>query len=159
MKQNTLKKNPGSAKAKKRIGRGRTRGNYSGRGGKGQTARTGGKIRRGFEGGQTPISRRMPKLKGFKNINKVHYYPINLERLEKFFEDGATVDAASLRANGLFTKKTMKLKLLATGKLTKKLTIHVDSASEKAIAAVEKAGGKVIVNKLAPKKEKEEAKK
>ena len=76
-----------------------------------------------------------------------------------FLEEGATVDAASLRANGLFTKKTMKLKLLATGKLTKKLTVHVDSASEKAIAAVEKAGGKVIVSKLAPKKEKEVAKK
>lgn len=146
MKQHTLKPFPGSSKQKKRIGRGRTRGNYSGKGGKGQTARTGGKIGRGFEGGQTPLARRMPKLKGFKNPNKVAFFPVNIEQLE-IFDEGATVDAKSLKEKGLLKKVTLKLKLLATGEISKKLKIIVDAASEKAIKTVEKAGGEVILLK------------
>ncbi|MBI4127179.1 50S ribosomal protein L15 [Candidatus Peregrinibacteria bacterium] len=142
MKQHTLKAFPGSSRHKKRIGRGRTRGNYSGKGGKGQTARTGGKIGRGFEGGQTPLSRRMPKLKGFKNVNKIAFFPINIEQLE-IFEDNATVDAKSLKAKGLIKKESLKLKLLATGAIQKKLNITVHAASAKAIAMVEKAGGTI----------------
>ncbi len=144
MKQHTLKAFPGSSRHKKRIGRGRTRGNYSGKGGKGQTARTGGKIRRGFEGGQTPLARRMPKLKGFRNVNKVAFFPINIEQLE-IFEEGASVDAKSLKKMGLLKKESLKLKLLATGTIAKKLNITVHAASEKAIEMVEKAGGKVTI--------------
>lgn len=144
MKQHTLKAFPGSTRHKKRIGRGRTRGNYSGKGGKGQTARTGGKIGRSFEGGQTPLARRMPKLKGFRNVNKVAFFPINIEQLE-IFEDGASVDAKSLKKMGLLKKESLKLKLLATGTIEKKLDITVHAASEKAVKMVEKAGGKVNI--------------
>ena len=143
MKQNTLKQSPGLKKSRKRVGRGGQHRTYSGRGMNGQNARSGGGVRPGFEGGQTPLLQRMPKLKGFRNPNKIEYYPLNLGRLE-MFSDGDKVDAAALVEKGI-TKKPVKIKLLATGELKKKLEFTVDKASEKAIQKVEKAGGKVTL--------------
>ncbi len=144
MKQHTLKPNPGTRKDRKRLGRGGSHGTYAGKGIKGQKARTGGKVRIGFEGGQMPLLMRMPKLKGFKNPSKMVYFPVNLNLLDRLFEDGAKVDAAALVKMGV-TKKEMILKLLGTGDLKKKLSISVDAASESAIKKVEKAGGKVTL--------------
>jgi large subunit ribosomal protein L15 len=139
--QHTLKSSEGSRKDRKRIGRGRHRGSYSGRGVKGQNARTGGGVRIGFEGGQIPLIRRMPKLKGFKNPNRVELLVVNLEDLNRVFKDGDTVNGETLRAKGVLKKKRGEIKLLGTGTLERKLTIQVRQASETAKAKVEKAGG------------------
>mgnify|MGYP001565057118 CR=1 FL=1 len=139
MKIHTIKPTRGSVKRAKRIGRGKTRGNFSGKGVKGQNARTGGGVRPGFEGGQTPLSRRMPKLKGFKNINKVSFTAVNLNQLERF-EEGSTVDAKMLKI------KT-NIKILGMGSLTKKLKVIADAASESAIKKLEKAGAELILPK------------
>ena len=142
--QNNLKPSEGSRHNRKRIGRGRHRGSYSGRGVKGQNARTGGGVRIGFEGGQIPLIRRMPKLKGFRNPNRTDMLVINLSTLEKFFKDGETVNAETLKQKGLMKRKG-ELKLLGTGDFSKKLTIQVHAASESAKAKVEKAGGSVEI--------------
>lgn len=139
MKIHTIKPTRGSIKKAKRIGRGKYRGNFSGKGVKGQNARTGGGVRPGFEGGQTPLSRRMPKLKGFKNINKVTYTAVNVGQLEKF-EEGTTVDAKALKVKN-------KVKLLGGGSLTKKLKVIVDAASQSAMKKLEKAGAELILPK------------
>lgn len=144
MKQHSLKSTEGSRKARKRVGRGGKTGTYSGRGMKGQNSRTGGGVRPGFEGGQTPLLRRMPKLKGFRNPNKVTYFPINVGRLNDLFDDGSKVDAAALIEKGVLKKPTA-IKLLGTGDIKKKLTITVELASESALKKVEKAGGKVTI--------------
>ncbi len=146
MKQHSLKPNAGSKKTRKRVGRGGKTGTYSGRGMKGQNARTGGGVRPGFEGGQTPLLRRMPKLKGFRNPNKVTYFPVNLGQLEKLFNDGDTVDTKALVEKGVM-KKAAPIKVLATGDLKKKLTVTADLASEAAIKKIEKAGGKITLTK------------
>ena len=138
MKQNSLKAFPGSTKGAKRRGRGQSRGNYSGRGMKGQGSRSGGGVRPGFEGGQTPLVRRMPKLKGFLNPNKEIYRAVNLDQLA-VFADGDTVDAKTLREKNVL-KKTGKIKLLGTGELKAKLKISVHRASKSAMEKVEKAG-------------------
>jgi large subunit ribosomal protein L15 len=143
MKQNSLKAFPGSTKNAKRRGRGQTRGNYSGKGMKGQNARSGGGVRPGFEGGQTPLIRRMPKLKGFLNPNKITYISVNLGQLA-VFADGDTVDAKTLKAKNV-TKKIGKIKLLGDGELKVKLNITVDKASKTAIEKAEKAGAKVTL--------------
>ncbi|MFA6024159.1 MAG: 50S ribosomal protein L15 [Candidatus Gracilibacteria bacterium] len=143
MKQNTLKSAPGSRKDKIRRGRGRTKGNFSGRGVKGAGARTGAKSRAAFEGGQTPLVRRMPKLKGFNNFNKEVYRTVNLNQLD-VFEDGATVNAEALHEKRIVTRKG-KIKLLGTGDLKIKLKITVNAASENAKKAVEKAGGELTL--------------
>lgn len=153
MKQNTLKPTPGSTKGKIRVGRGRSRGNFSGRGVKGAGSRTGAKSRSAFEGGQTPLVRRMPKSKGFKNFGKEVFRTVNLDQLS-VFEDGATVDAKSLMEKRVVTRKG-KIKLLGTGELKTKLKITVYAASESAKKAVEKAGGELIL--LAPKKSEKES--
>lgn len=145
MKLHTLKPAKGSTRPKKRIGRGGIRGTYSGRGIKGQGSRTGSGTRRAFEGGQTPLIRRMPKLKGFKNALKEIYFPVNLDLLEKF-EEGTKVDAKLLRDKRIM-RKDMKIKVLGDGKLSKKITVHADKASESAIKKVEKAGGEIILPK------------
>ncbi len=144
MKQNSIKSTPGSRDHKKRIGRGGKRGTYAGKGIKGQKARTGGKLRIGFEGGQMPLLMRMPKLKGFRSPNKVYYFPINVSLLDTLFEDGAKVDAEALVKKGVM-KKVVPIKLLGQGETKKKLTVSVDMASESAVQKVEKAGGKVTV--------------
>ncbi len=143
MKQNSLKAFPGSTKSAKRRGRGQTRGNYSGKGMKGQNARSGGGVRPGFEGGQTPLIRRMPKLKGFLNPNKITYISVNLDQLD-VFADGDTVNAKTLKEKNV-TKKVGKIKLLGDGELKAKLSITVDKASKSALEKAEKAGAKVTL--------------
>ncbi len=143
MKQNTLKAFEGSTKRAKRRGRGNSGGNYSGRGMKGQKARTGGGVRAGFEGGQTPLIRRMPKSKGFKNYNKVDYIPVNLMQLN-IFKDGDIADVKAMKEKNVI-KKVGKVKLLGTGVLEVKIKITVDRASTAAIQAAEKAGATVTV--------------
>ena len=122
---------------KKRVGRGMGSGlgKTSGRGHKGQKARTGGGVRRGFEGGQTPLYRRLPK-RGFKNINRKEYAVVNLADLEACFNDGETVDLA------LYIKKPLDgVKVLGEGELTKKLIVIADKFSASAKEKIEKVGG------------------
>ncbi len=150
-------------KKTKRVGRGNASGHgtYSCRGMKGQSARTGGRRRPGFEGGQTPYLRKMPKLKGFKNPNYIDYQIVNLSDLN-VFDDKATVDVAALYEKKLISKKTKPVKILGTGELTKALTIAAHKASKSAIEKIEKAKGSITI--LTPPKaekkvkEKKEAK-
>jgi large subunit ribosomal protein L15 len=155
MKLNELRDNEGSRYRKKRLGRGigSGKGKTSGKGVKGQKAREGVSLN-GFEGGQLPIYRRMPK-RGFKNIFRKVYAPVNLAKIEKALEAGklnaeAPITEALLRAAGLVgTGKYAGIRLLATGELTRGVTIEVAGASASAIAAVEKAGGSVKVTAAA----------
>ncbi len=153
-------KNP-SNKKRKRVGRGNASGHgtYSCRGMKGQSARAGGRRRPGFEGGQTPYLRKMPKIKGFTNPNYVEYQIINVGDLN-VFEDKATVNKAALIEKNLISKKNLPVKLLAgKGELEKSITIEVDKASLQAIKKVESSKGKVVLPKeaKAPKAKKEDA--
>lgn len=133
----------GSNKNKKRLGRGPGSGvgGTSGKGHKGQKARKSGNVRAGFEGGQTPLYRRLPK-RGFTNTSRIEYNPINLGSLNSF-DSGTIVNAELLAAKGLLRNPNSPVKLLARGVLTKALTIKVQKFSSAAKAAVEKAGGKV----------------
>ena len=150
MKLNELAPSPGSRQARKRIGRGTGSGTgkTAGRGHKGQRARAGSATRT-FEGGQMPIYRRLPK-RGFKNPFRKVYAPVNLDRLQSAVDGGRIdparpVDLLVLRGAGLISKRLDGVRLLARGELTTALTITVDSASRAAIAAVEKAGGKLTL--------------
>ena len=150
---------PGSRTKKVRLGRGESSGvgKTAGRGGKGQKGRSGAKIRRGFEGGQMPLYRRLPKLGFFsrkKTLGVNSFEVVSLTVLEKF-ENGAVVDVESLRANGI-TSKTARVKVLGTGALTKKLTVKVHAISASAKSKIEAAGGRVEVL-LAPKAEEAKA--
>lgn len=139
-----LKPTPGSRRRKKRVGcgEGSGHGKTSGRGHKGQKARSGGSIRLGFEGGQMPLLRKMPK-RGFNNAEfKKIWGIVNLRDLEKF-ESGAIVDEVTLRDRQLVSGRVDGVKVLGTGELTKALTIKVDAISAGAREKVEKAGGKV----------------
>ena len=129
---------------KRRIGRGHGSGRVktSGRGQKGQNARKSGPPRPGFEGGQLALIKRLPYKKGFKNIFKITYRPINLDQLTHF-DDGATVDPESLQNAGLLDAKTEKYKLLARGSIAKKLIVRAHKFSAKAREAVEAAGGSI----------------
>jgi large subunit ribosomal protein L15 len=141
----TLAPNPGSTKAKKRLGRGRGSGTgkTSGKGVKGQKARPGHHgARFAFEGGQMPMPRRIPK-RGFKNPFRIEPYPINVATLEKVFDAGATVDLEALRARGLVPKTAEHVKILGEGELTKALTIKAYRASATAMEKVAKAGGSI----------------
>ncbi len=144
-----------SAKDAKRVGRGigSGRGKTAGRGTKGQNARTGGGVRPGFEGGQNPLAKRLPKKRGFSPLARTEYQVVNLSSLERF-ADGTTVDAAALAEVGLIKKTAGLVKLLASGQLTKKLTVKVNAASSSAKAAVESAGGSLEITVLpkTPKK-------
>lgn len=133
----------GSNKKNKRLGRGPGSGlgKTAGKGHKGQKARKGADIRAGFEGGQMPLYRRLPK-RGFKNPFRVEYNPVNLEALNRF-ESGTNVTPDLLDKAGLLRKPGNPVKLLGRGTLTKKLTITVHKCSQTAVEAVEKAGGKV----------------
>ena len=128
-----------------RVGRGPGSGNgkTSGRGQKGQKSRSGGGVRLGFEGGQTPLARRLPK-RGFTNFNRKEYAIVNVETLNRF-EDGATVNAAALIEAGIINKELSGLKVLGNGELTKKLTVEAVKFSKSAKEAIEKAVGKVEV--------------
>ena len=136
---------PGSTQVGKRKGRGAGTGNgkTAGRGHKGQKARSGGKVRVGFEGGQMPLARRIPK-RGFNNIFAKPLTAVNLSALN-VFEDGATVDAAALEAKGIIRDCKYGLKVLSGGELTKKLTVKAAAFSANAKAKIEEAGGKAEV--------------
>ncbi len=156
MALNKLKK-PAKNKTKKKVGRGNgsKRGTYSGRGMNGQSSRSGGKRRPGFEGGQTPLIRKMPKLKGFKNPTKVRYQVINVHQLETF-KAGTTIDKEALKKKKLIRSVEKPVKILSAGELTKKLTIAVESVSAAAQKKIEAAGGKVEALG-SPKKKRKEA--
>jgi len=135
----------GSTKEAFRKGRGHGSGNgkTGGRGHKGQKARSGGKVRAGFEGGQMPLARRIPK-RGFHNIFAKPLESVNVSALEKF-EDGAVVDAKALLDAGILSKCTYGVKILGNGEITKKLTVKASAFSESAKAKIEAAGGKAEV--------------
>lgn len=150
MKINDLKPAKNSRKAKMRVGRGNgSKGTYCGRGGKGQTARTGGNIRPGFEGGQTPLYMRMPKLGGFKNPTRIEYLPINVGQLNDIFKNGETVSLETLSAKKLIKNTKKPVKLLGTGELKIALTVNLNKVSKAAEEKVTKAGGSIVNNKEA----------
>ena len=136
---------PGSHHRKKRVGRGpgSGKGKTAGRGENGQLSRSGGGKRAGFEGGQTPLARRLPKLPGFTNINRVEYVPVNVKLLEERFEAGDVVDRDYLIEKGIIKNYEDLIKVLGDGELTKALTVKVDKVSAGAQAKIEAAGGKV----------------
>lgn len=141
---NTLKAPRRSTHRKKRVGRGQGSGlgKTAGRGGKGQKARTGNMRFEGFEGGQSPLQRRLPKF-GFVSPNRVALAVVNLGELDRHFQDGATVDEKSLRGAGLVKGSWPGIKILGTGKLTRKLTVRVTRCSETARQAIADAGGTI----------------
>ena len=136
---------PGSTHVDKRKGRGHATGNgkTAGRGHKGQKARSGGGVRVGFEGGQMPLARRIPK-RGFNNIFAKPLEAVNVSALERF-EDGAVVDAAALLTSGVLSKCQYGVKILGNGEITKKLTVKAAAFSESAKEKIEAAGGKAEV--------------
>lgn len=146
MKLNELSPAPGSTRDVKRIGRGHGSGNgkTAGKGHKGQKARAGHGMRPGFEGGQMPLQRRLPK-RGFNNIFRSEYAVINLAALNAF-DDGATVDTEALLAKGIVKNAQDGVKVLGNGALTKKLTVKVHAVSASAKAKIEAAGGSVEVD-------------
>ena len=146
MKLHELQPAAGSVKEVKRIGRGHGSGSgkTAGKGHKGQKARSGGSIRPGFEGGQMPLQRRMPK-RGFNNIFAKEYVTVNVSSLEERFESGATVDVESLMACGLVKDAKDGIKILGNGELTKSLTVKVAGFTASAKEKIEKAGGKAEV--------------
>jgi large subunit ribosomal protein L15 len=150
MKLNQLSDNPGASRDRKRIGRGigSGKGKTSGQGHKGQKARSGVAIK-GFEGGQMPLHRRLPK-RGFNNIFALKYKVVNTGRLQTAIDEGrldagAPVDAAALKAAGIVKSAPDGIRLLAKGELKTKINITVAGASKAAVAAVEKAGGSVTL--------------
>ena len=145
MKLNELSPAMGSTHVDKRKGRGHATGNgkTAGRGHKGQKARSGGGTRIGFEGGQMPLARRIPK-RGFNNIFAKPLEAINVSTLEKF-ENGAVIDAEALLAAGVLSKCQYGVKILGNGELTKALTVKANAFSESAKAKIEAAGGKAEV--------------
>ena len=156
MKLNEIRDNPGARRPRKRLGRGigSGLGKTAGRGGKGQTARSGG-AKAGFEGGQMPIYRRLPK-RGFNKPNKVHYNEVTLERVQlaldsKKLDGKAAITQEALIAAGVVDKPRAGVRLVATGEIKTKADFEVFYATKGAIAAVEKAGGTVKV--LRPPKE------
>jgi large subunit ribosomal protein L15 len=142
MRLHDLKPRPGAKHRRKRLGQGEATGHgkTSGRGGKGQTARSGSSIRIGFEGGQMPLIRRIPK-RGFNNArHTTRYLPVNLDNLNRF-DDGARVDETALRTAGLANGSSAGIKILGTGDLTRKLTVSAHAFSASAKSKIEAKGG------------------
>ena len=159
MQLNEIRDNKGARKGRMRIGRGigSGKGKTGGRGGKGQTARSGVAIK-GFEGGQMPLHRRLPK-RGFNNYTRVEFDAITLRDLQVLvdngtFKAGDTVTTAALKEKGVVPNAATGVKLLVKGELKAKLNIDVERASAGAKAAIEKLGGSVTVKVKAPKREK-----
>jgi large subunit ribosomal protein L15 len=153
MRLHNLSPNPGSKKRRKRLGIGESsgKGKTSGKGHKGQKARSGGSIRLGFEGGQMPIIRRLPK-RGFNNTAfKTVFGVVNLDDLERKFADGASVNEAALRESGLIRGPIDGVKVLGRGELSKKLSLEIDHITPSAREKVEKAGGTVAIREKAAK--------
>jgi large subunit ribosomal protein L15 len=145
MKLHELKAAEGSRKERKRKGRGIGSGNgkTAGRGTKGQNSRSGGGVRLGFEGGQTPLFRRLPK-RGFSNVNRKDYAIVNLDVLNRF-EDGTEITPALLIETGIVSNEKSGIKILAKGNVEKKLTVKAHKFSSTAKEAIEAAGGKTEV--------------
>ena len=146
MKLHELSPNEGAVKSRKRVGRGigSGLGKTSGKGHKGQNARSGGGVRPGFEGGQLPLFRRLSK-RGFNNYNfRTVYAVVNVGDLERF-EDGTTVTSEILKESGLVNKELDGIKILGNGKLTKKLTVKANKFSNTAKEKIESVGGKIEV--------------
>jgi len=161
MRLHDLKPRPGAKHRRKRLGQGESsgRGKTAGRGGKGQTARSGSSIRIGFEGGQMPLIRRIPK-RGFNNArHATTYIPVNLESLN-MFDDGAKVDAAALKAVGLANGQGAGVKILGDGEVTKKLSVIAHAFSASARKKIEAKGGTCeVVQTFADKVKADAAKK
>jgi large subunit ribosomal protein L15 len=145
MQLNDLSPAPGSRKDRKRVGRGHGSGHggRSGRGDKGQGSRAGGTKAPGFEGGQTPLAMRLPKLPGFTNHWRQEFDVVNVGRLDGLYADGDVVDAATLKDKGVIKSASAAVKVLGDGELTKKLTVRVDKLSGTARTKIEAAGGTV----------------
>ena len=145
MKLHTLQPAEGSRKERNRVGRGQGSGNgkTAGRGQKGQKQRSGGKVRLGFEGGQQPLFRRLPK-RGFTNINRKDYAIVNVEALNRF-DEGTTVTPALLIEAGLIKKELSGVKILGEGQLSKKLTVQAAKFSKAAEEVITAAGGSIEV--------------
>lgn len=149
MKLNELKDNEGAVKNRMRVGRGigSGKGKTAGRGEKGQKSRSGVSIK-GFEGGQMPIYRRLPK-RGFKNYFAKNFAVVNLDTIQKAVDAGklnaSEITVEGLMKSGIISKKLDGIRLLARGAITSAVTVSVNSASEAAVKAVEKAGGKVVL--------------
>ena len=159
MKLTDLRDRPGARKTRRRVGRGigSGKGKTAGRGGKGQTARSGVAVK-GFEGGQMPLHRRLPK-RGFNNIFRKEYNEVNLGRVQKAIDAGkldaaAPIDAAALVKAGVLRRARHGVRLLGAGEITAKAAFTVAGASKSAVAAVEKAGGSVTILKPAETGEK-----
>ena len=146
MKLHELKYTEGSRRDRKRIGRGQGSGTgkTSGKGNKGQNARSGGGVRLGFEGGQTPLYKRLPK-RGFTNIHAHEYAIVNLGDINALFEAGSVVDLEALKKVGLVKKEHEGVKILGNGELDKALTIKAAKFSKSAVEKISKAGGTVEV--------------
>lgn len=145
MKLHELKSAEGSRKTRNRVGRGIGSGNgkTSGRGQKGQNSRSGGGVRLGFEGGQTPLFQRLPK-RGFTNINRKEFAVVNLDTLNRF-EDGTEVTPELLIESGIVRNEKSGIKILANGNIERKLTVKANKFSSAAKDAIEAAGGKTEV--------------
>lgn len=147
MRLHNLKPNPGAKHRRKRLGCGESSGHgkTSGKGHKGQKARSGGSIRPGFEGGQMPLFRRLPK-RGFSNARfRATLAAVNLDELEKRFENGSAINEKILRAAGLVRGRLDGIKILGRGELTKSFHIEADAISASARGKIEKAGGSVTL--------------
>ncbi len=147
MRLHDLKPNPGAKHRRKRLGCGESSGHgkTSGKGHKGQKARSGGSIRPGFEGGQMPLIRRLPK-RGFNNVNfKIAYGIVNLDDLEKRFDDGVAINEKLLRGAGVIRGTLDGIKVLGRGEVKKKFHLEVDSISTSAREKIEKAGGTITL--------------
>ena len=144
---NTLRPAFGSRKKRKRVGRGESSGwgKTSGRGNKGQKARSGGKIPPWFEGGQMPLTRRVPK-RGFKNINRIIYQIINIEQLQKLgFEPDTAVTPEVMQQSGILKERNTRVKILGRGTIDKPLKVSAHAFSKTATAKIVQAGGKIEV--------------
>jgi len=146
MNINDLKPNPGAKKNRKRVGRGTGSGNgtTAGRGMNGQWSRSGGGVRPGFEGGQMPLQRRLPK-RGFNNIFKKEYALVNVGDVDAIFEAGSVITIDMLLESGLIKKQLDGVKVLANGEVTKAFTIQANKFSKAAAEKIEAAGGKAEV--------------
>jgi len=148
MKQHEVQPSQGARKSKTRRGRGDSSGygSFSGRGCKGQNSRSGGGVRLGFEGGQTPLWKRMPKLKGFKNPCRVEYTPVNILVIEKTYEAGEIVNEMTLLEKKVIRTTKNPVKILGNGNLTKKLSFEGVSFSSSAKEKIEASGSSIVEN-------------
>jgi large subunit ribosomal protein L15 len=144
MDLSSMKAPVGATKKRKRVGRGDAsgQGGTAGKGDKGQKARSGGKVRAGFEGGQMPLSRRIPK-RGFRNPFRERFVAVNLTDLCRKFSKGAVIDQAALLASGIVKKKGDAIKILAKGEISFPVTVKIAKISQAAIAKITAAGGSI----------------